>query len=59
VGCGGRLAVRGGYPLWCDAHGRVGAAVPWPEVPVPVEALLGSNGGALIFKDAPRCGTDA
>jgi hypothetical protein len=28
-----------------SAHGDVGGAVPWPEVPVCVEALLGGNGG--------------
>jgi hypothetical protein len=28
------------------ARGGVGGAVPWPEVPVYVEALLGGNGGA-------------
>jgi hypothetical protein len=27
------------------ARGGVGGAVPWPEVPVCVEALLGGNGG--------------
>jgi hypothetical protein len=28
------------------AHGDVDGAVPWPEVPVCVEALLGGIGGA-------------
>jgi hypothetical protein len=28
------------------AHGDVGGAVPWPKVPICVEALLGGNGGA-------------
>jgi hypothetical protein len=29
-----------------SAHGDVGGAVPWPEVPVCVEALLSGSGGA-------------
>jgi nicotinamidase-related amidase len=29
-----------------DARGGVGRAVPWPEVSVCMEALLGGNGGA-------------
>jgi hypothetical protein len=49
VACGGWLAVRGGDPCRRDARGRVGGAVPWPEVPVRMEALLGGNGGAWIF----------
>jgi hypothetical protein len=28
------------------ARGGVGEAVPWPEVPVYVEVVLSSNGGA-------------
>jgi hypothetical protein len=56
VGCGGRLAVRGGDPRRRDARGGVGGVVPWPEVPVHVEALLY---GTWIFKDAPRCGARA
>jgi hypothetical protein len=28
-------------------------------VPVRMEALLGGNGGAWIFEDAPRCGARA
>jgi hypothetical protein len=32
VGCGGRVAVRGGDPRQRDTRGRVGGAVPWPEV---------------------------
>jgi hypothetical protein len=55
VGCGGRLVVRGGDPHRRAAHGRVGGAVPWPEVPVRVLALLDGKGGACIFEDAPRC----
>jgi hypothetical protein len=30
----------------CGARGGVGGAIPWPEVPVRVEALLDGNGGA-------------
>jgi hypothetical protein len=58
-GCGGRLAARGGDPHQRDARGRVGEAVPWPEVPVRVVALLRGNSGAWIFEDAPRCGASA
>jgi hypothetical protein len=39
-----------------SARGRVDRVVPWPEVPIRVEALLGGNSGAWIFEDAPRCG---
>jgi hypothetical protein len=50
---------RRGSPGWYGARGWVGGAVPWPKVPVHVEALLGGNSGAWIFEDAPRCGAHA
>jgi hypothetical protein len=59
VACGGWLAVRGGDPYQRDARGRVGGAVPWPEVPVHMEALLSGNGGAWVFEGAPRCDAHA
>jgi hypothetical protein len=59
LGCGCRLAIRGGDPGRRDARGRVGGAVPWPGVPVCTEALLDGNGGAWIFEDAARCGARA
>jgi hypothetical protein len=59
VGCGRWLAIRGGDPDRRDARGRVGGAVPWLGVPTCIEALLGGNGGAWIFEDAPRCGARA
>jgi hypothetical protein len=59
VGCGSRLAVRGGDPHRRDARGRVSGAIPWLEVPVRGEVHLGDNGGAWIFEDAPRCGAHA
>jgi hypothetical protein len=37
---------RRGSPGWYGARGWVGGAVPWPEVPVHVEALLDGNDGA-------------
>jgi hypothetical protein len=43
VGCGDRLAVRGGGPHRRDARGKVGGAVPWPEFLVCVEVLLDGN----------------
>jgi hypothetical protein len=46
VGCGSRLAVRGGCPHRRDARGKVCGVVPWPEVPVCGEALLDDNSGA-------------
>jgi hypothetical protein len=54
-----RLAVCGGDSHRSDARVRVGGAVPWPEVPVRVEALLDGNNDSWIFGDAPRCGAQA
>jgi hypothetical protein len=45
VGCGSRLAVRGGDPHRCDARGKVGGALLWLEMPVCGEALLDGYGG--------------
>jgi hypothetical protein len=59
VHCGGRLAIRGGYPRRHDARGRVGGVVSWPKVSVHMEVLLSGNGGTWIFKDAPWCGAGA
>jgi hypothetical protein len=38
------------------ARGGVGGAVPWPEVPICVEALLGDNGGRGGLRSALRSG---
>jgi hypothetical protein len=56
VGCGSRLAVRGGDPHRREARGRVGGAVPWLEVLVRGEPFFG---GTWIFEDAPWCGARA
>jgi hypothetical protein len=56
VGCGGRLAVRGGDPHRLDGRGKVGGAVPWQEVSVRGEALLDGNGGAGWLRSAPSTG---
>jgi hypothetical protein len=45
-GGGAWLVARRAVQSTCDARGGVGGAVPWPEVPVCVEALLGGNDGA-------------
>jgi hypothetical protein len=44
-GGGAWLVARRGVQSIGGARGGVGGAVPWPEVPVCVEALLGGNGG--------------
>jgi hypothetical protein len=44
-GGGDWLVARREVRSTCGAHGGVGGAVPWLEVPVCVEAHLGGNGG--------------
>jgi hypothetical protein len=45
-GGGAWLVAQRGDRSTCGARGGIDGAVPWPEVPVYVEALLGGNGGA-------------
>jgi hypothetical protein len=45
-GGGAWFVARRAVQSTCSAHGGVGGAVSWSEVPVYVEALLDGNGGA-------------
>jgi hypothetical protein len=53
-GGGAWLVARRGVRSTGGARGSVGGAVPWPEVPVCVEALLGGNGGAGWLAAGPE-----
>jgi hypothetical protein len=45
-GGGAWLVARREVRSTCGARGGVGGVVPWPEVPVCMEVLLGGNGSA-------------
>jgi hypothetical protein len=47
-GGGAWLVARREVQSTGSAHGGVGGAVPWPEVPICVEALLGGAGWLAV-----------